>query len=130
MSLVRSIDVTNVITSQTVTSTTETIIATGPKLYTPKDVWQCVLSWFVEATAGATQTSAIFRIRKGTTLSGSVIGNPQAIAMSGGTIISFGGMEVDTGSSTDYTQYVLTVQQAGGAGNMTVSEASLLALTF
>ncbi len=129
MSVSRQIDQGSTITAQVVTSTTETVVATGPRLATVKDVYTIALRWYLELTIGTGQTTLTVRIRR-SSLTGAVVGNPQALTVTAGNAVALAGLAIDTGSFTDYATHVLTVQQAGGAGNATVNEAVILAETF
>lgn len=129
MSVLRQLDQTNVITAQTITTTTETVVVTGPNLVTPKDVWFAVVLWYVQITLGTGTTSLTVRVRKNS-LTGAIVGNPQALTVTASNVAAFSGQAVDTGSFTASTLYVVTVQQGAATGNATVNEAVLTALTF
>ncbi len=129
MSLQRNTDQVNVITAQTITAATETVVVTGPTLTTPKDVWTNVIQWYISIALGTLATTLTIRVRKNS-LTGAVVGNPQAITTTASTTIQQFGMAIDTGSFTASALYVVTVQQIAGSGNATVNEAVILVETF
>lgn len=131
MSILRALDQANSITNQTVTTTTETIIATSPKVVTPKDNGFVAILAVCTITLGTGTTSLLMQLRKGTTVAGAVVGNPQnRNGISAGLTYTQVLLNVDTYSITDGVQYVLTVTCNAATANSTVQEAAILILDF
>lgn len=130
MAVPKTIDQANVITNQTITTTAETIIVTSPQVEIVKDngfVW----IWAAAALLPGTNSTAVaLRIRKGTTLTGTIVGNPQAATVTAGNQFNTGYATVDTYALAGNVQYVLTMQLTAASANSTVQEAYILVMSF
>jgi hypothetical protein len=132
MSQLRSIDRTDLgAGTVTLTTTTETVVLTGPVLQTPKDVSFLVVQASFQLTTGASTTGVQARIRTGTTTSGAQIGptytygNVTAAAGAGSGLMVTAQL-----ANTDYSQVCLTLQQVAATGSGTVNAACLVAMSF
>lgn len=130
MAVPKTIDQVNNSTNQTILTTTETIILTSPLVEIVKDNG-FVIIWFYSATLpGTAATSLTLRIRKGATLSGAVIGNPQANGVTAGIQYQTISIQVDTYALAGQVQYVATAQLGAATGNSTVADATLAIMTL
>lgn len=129
MSTLTPIIVTNTQTgAQTVTTTSETVIATivvGTS--GPNDV---VMQAVCDLTLGASVTGVTLRVRRDS-VTGAVVGDPLLWTMPVATVprATMPFAAVDPARDCAGATYVLTVTQAGATGNGTVNFAQLTAFT-
>ncbi len=113
----------------TIVTTTEVVAATISDVTTPGPGCKVIFRGFAQVTTGTNTTGVTLRIRKGTTISGTLIGEAnieQIEAVAGSTE----GHEIATEDSPGevaYQSYVLTVQQTAASANGAVVQASLQA---
>lgn len=116
------------VANDTLTTTTETVVATLSGVNTPRRTTVTLRGW-AQLTTGTATTTVTPRIRRGTTASGTLIGEGNAVtigAAAGGTE-EFACTAVDEGIDLAGGSYVLTLQQAAATGNGTCLQASLSA---
>lgn len=130
MAILHTIDQVNTVTAQTITTTSETIVATAPLINTSKPNGFVWLHGHVNLTLGTGAASLILRVRRGTTVAGTVLGNPVACVVSASTTVRFAIDEIDTYVDSSGIQWVLTAVVGSATANSTVNEAALLVLTF
>lgn len=95
----------------------ETVVLTTPPFTPALDGVAIFLLWFGCLTAGATVTQLSWRIRRGTTVSGAVVGaNPWANNVTAGNFVNNSGWYIDTPGAVGGQQYTLTVVQSGASG--------------
>ena len=114
--------------AQTVTTTSETVVATLSGLSVSGPNLSITAEGNVALTAGASTTSVQLRLRRGTTTGGTLVGQiyQQPCTASAATIVS--GQWLDSPGEVANQSYVITVQQVGATGNATVNEANLQAV--
>ena len=114
------------------TTTSETVIISSnpvPIEYTNANV--LILAW-AQLTTGTNTTTVTARIRRGTTTSGTLVGeaNAETIKVSAGGTEPFYIMAVDNRANENQVQYSLTLQQAGADGNGSALQAGIVTFTF
>lgn len=112
----------------TLTTTTETVVATISDVTTAKPGERVNLRGWAQVTTGGSTTALTLRIRKGTTISGTLIGEAtveQVEAAAGSTEAHDISVD-DSPGEVAYQSYVLTVQQTAAAANGSCVQASLV----
>jgi hypothetical protein len=104
----------------TVPTTTETIIATTPPINTYSDSDIVGLVLWGQMTFGTGATGVTVRCRRGTTVSGALVGSANAISATGGNTNQVPLHVTDQPGLVAGQQYVYTVQQTAATGNGTV----------
>lgn len=104
----------------------ETVVATLSGVSTGRAVNVQVRGW-AQLTTGTNTTAVVPRIRRGTTISGTLIGeaNPVTIGAAAGTTEDFEVDVVDTGADLAGASYVLTLQQVGATANGSCLQATV-----
>lgn len=110
--------------SQTVTTTTETVILTFPAISTPNAGSQVTIQADMDITWGTGTTTGRFRIRRGTGITGTIVADTGALSYTAGSTYDSSITGEDTPGEVAGQAYVVTVQAAGASGNSTVSLAS------
>lgn len=116
----------------TLVTTAEGIVISAPPLALQADVQiVCILAWG-QLTTGAAVTAVTPRIRRGTLITSPLIGeaNSEQLKVAAGSTEPFFIMVTETVVNGDAPIYSFTLQQAGGAANGTVLQASILAMAF
>ena len=106
----------------------ETIALTTPPLTLPLDGAAVFIWWMFSLIAGTGVVSIVYKVRRGTTLTGTDItsgGITQAIAAGAGGMHT--GVLVDTPGAVAGQQYTLTLSQSGATVASAVGQATLLA---
>lgn len=124
MGLAREFD-TTVTSAVTVTTTSETIVATSLAFSTRGPNEQVSIKGWVQMTLGTNTTGLTLRIRRGTTTSGTLVGVATPETVIAGNTGDFDINVVDTPGDVAGQQYVMTVQQTGASANGSVPQASL-----
>ena len=110
----------------TVTTTTETVGATiGPFNINDPGGQGILLEGILSITAGTGTTSVTCRLRQGTGITGTVVGNAVSQTVTAGNTYLLSPMALDTTLSATNQQYVITVQQTGATANGTINYAVL-----
>lgn len=110
----------------TVTTTTETVLATVPAFNENEagDFAQGV-SFFggLNVTPGAGSTQATVRVRRGTTVSGTLVGVAHGVGVTAAVPAELPIHELDPVFMQSGAQYVVTIQMTGATANSTVNRA-------
>lgn len=112
----------------TITTTTETVVATLSGVSTPRKSTLFLQGW-VQVTTGGSTTALTPRIRRGTDINGTLVCEATAVELAAAAgseeEISISGEDagVDLANGT----YVLTLQATAAAANATALQASLTA---
>lgn len=117
---------THVSGAQTVTTTSETVVASCPAL--PLDAVPSTpirISGVVNITAGTGTTAVVVKIRQGNTVGGTQVGVSLTHTLAAGASgqIAFDLLD----SSFISTGYCVTVTQTGASGNGTINDAAITA---
>lgn len=116
----------------TLVTTAEGIVISAPGIPLQADVQiVCILAWG-QLTTGAAVTAVTPRIRRGTLITSTLIGeaNAENLKAAAGQTEPFFIMVTDTVIMGDAPVYSFTLQQTGGAANGTVLQASILVMAF
>jgi hypothetical protein len=97
-----------VTTNTTVVTTAETIVATTPAISTPSPDTPVTISGVLSMTYGTGTTAVTVQVRRGTTVSGTLVGEANAWNVT------------DTPGDVAGQSYVITVTQTGATANGTV----------
>lgn len=109
----------------------ETVCAITTPLIMPRDSEIVLVMFMVVLTVGASSTQVTFRIRQGTLVTGAAIQqnvNDQGIVA--GNVMTRTILGVDTPLLGANLQWNLTITQAGGTGNGTVTQIVAAAFSF
>lgn len=113
----------------TLTTTTETVIVSTPRRNAPRGdvevlVWACA-----QLTTGAATTTVTPRIRRGTAITGTLVGEANAITVgaAAGSTETFCLLETEHVAQTA-VEYSLTLEQASATGNGTALHGSIIVL--
>lgn len=104
----------------TLTTTTETVVMTMPGVSTNGPGDQAFVSGSMAVTAGAAATGITVRVRRGTGITGTVIGTAEIDSVTAATTEPFPFDAFDTPGDVANQQYVVTAQQVAATGNGTV----------
>lgn len=110
-------------------SALETVVLISPPFSPSLDLAQVGIMWSFTYTAGATNSGATYRLRRGTTTAGTLLWAPNAIwqvVMSGGNPGMAGGCYVDSPGAVAGVQYCLTCAQVGATGAGTFPDGCLM----
>jgi hypothetical protein len=112
----------------TLTTTAETvIISSGPAVAPRNTVNVCIVAW-AQLTTGTMTTTVTPRIRRGTSASGTLVSEANAITIgaSAGGNEQFYAMACEDRSNVSTVEYSLTLEQASADGNGTALQAGIL----
>lgn len=112
----------------TLTTTTETVVCTVSGVTTGRRQDIRLRGW-AQLTTGTNTTAVTARIRRGTTITGTLIGEANAITIgaAAGSTEEFACDAVDPAVDMSSGSYVLTLQQADATANGSCLNASLTA---
>jgi len=115
-------------TDTTVTTTTETVVATLSGLSTPRKR-DITLSGWAQMTTGTNTTGLTVRIRRGTGITGTLVGeaNIEQIEAAAGSIEGIDITALDLGIDMSNGTYVLTIQQTAASADGSCVQAALTA---
>lgn len=115
-----------VTTDTPITTTTEQVVATISGIVTGRKE-DIRLTGNMQVTTGGSTTALTPRIRRGTGITGTVVGegNPLQVATAAGGTEELTLSCVDTARDVSGESYVFTVQQTGAAANGSCLQASL-----
>jgi len=111
------------------TTTTETVVASLSGVQTDNIYRRILLSGVVEVNPGTGATSLTLRIRRDS-VSGTAIGTAVTVACTASTKLSATIAATDEPGEVAGQTYVLTAQQGGATGNGTCDVALLSALSY
>lgn len=107
-------------------TTAETVVATVSGVTTGRAVNVQLRGW-AQLTTGTNTTAVTPRIRRGTTIAGTLIGegNPVTIGAAAGSTEDFEVDVVDSGADIASASYVLTLQQTAASANGSCLQAAI-----
>ena len=114
-------------TDVTVTTTTETVAITSPRVIVPRETCRVLIKAWALVTTGASTTALTARIRRGNAVTGTVVSGEDAKTLAAAA----GGNEqlvvwaVEERATVGEVQYNLTVQGTASAANNTVLAAGI-----
>ena len=113
-------------------TTAETVIIVSNPIAVPSGANFALVSAFLAVQFGTGTTGVTFRVRRGSTTAGALVGTTGNLT-SGITASAFfadGVQMVDSPPPQDEAQYCLTMQQAGATGNAATSLESIAVFLF
>lgn len=113
----------------TLTTTTETVVATLSGVNTPGPGYIVKLQGEAKVTTGGSTTALTLRIRRGTTITDPLVGEATAVQIeaAAGSTEDHDIMATDAPGEVASQSYVLTVQQTAAAANGSCLNANLRA---
>lgn len=114
------------LSNDTITTTTETVVATLSGITTGRKKDVNLKGWF-QLTTGTNTTAVTARIRRGTDITGTLVGeaNPVTVGAAAGSTEQFDIAGIDAGVDLSGGTYVLTCQQTGASANGSALAAQL-----
>jgi len=108
-------------------SAAETVVLTSPAFSPPVDAAQVQLLWSCQITAGTGTTALVFRLRRGTSVSGALVfAAGWTLTLAAGNNGIGSGVYVDSPGVIGGQQYSLTVVQTAASGAGTFVDGCLL----
>lgn len=119
-------------TNVTLTTTTEAVVISSTPVPLPSARHQVVIFAWSQLTTGAGTTAVTPRIRRGTTVSGTVVGDEIAeeVKAAAGSNEPHFIMASEERSGEATVEYSLTLDQTGATGNGTVLQAGIIVLVL
>ncbi len=113
----------------TITTTTETVVATLTGVTTPRPGSKILLTGMCQVTTGGSTTALTPRIRRGTTITDTLVGeaNAQQVQAAAGSTETVTIDTEDSPGEIHNQTYVLTVQATAAAANASALQATLSA---
>lgn len=114
----------------TLTTTTEmSVVSSGPALAPRQTVNVCVYAW-AQLTTGAATTTVTPRIRRGTTTSGTLVGEANAITIgaAAGSTEQYVAMVCEDRANVGSVDYNFSLAQASATGDGTALQGGILVL--
>jgi len=108
----------------------EAVIATTPPLNISLDFSQIIVIWYFVLFTGATTTSLIVLLRRGTTITGTLVNVSLGDGVAAGVNLRRSGVYVDTPGAVAGQQYSLTLTQTGATGNGALNDVCLIAFSL
>lgn len=112
----------------TLTTTTETVLVTSPGISTDGPSQQISIQATAALVTGASTTSVRLRIRRGTGITGTVVGDSGNITAAAAAAVDLSVDAVDNPGDVADQVYVLTAQQVAATGNATAQLAAIAAV--
>lgn len=112
----------------TITTTTETVVATVPGLSTRDGGETVSLVGTVQVTIGTTGSALTPRLRRGTTATDTLVGEGNPVSATAGDTVTVTIQADDVPGEVAGQSYVLTVQQTAATGNGSALFAAVEAL--
>lgn len=123
----------NTITANvTLVTTAETVIVTSDPVRPPYATSRVVVLAWGQLTTGGSTTAVTARIRRGTTASGTLIGeaNAEGVKIAAGGTEPFFIIAAEQLGNVESATYVLTLEQTGAAANGSALQAGIVVLVF
>lgn len=110
-----------------VATTTETVAITSPNVRVPLQSARVLVTAWCQLTTGADTTAVTPRIRRGSTTSGTLVGeaNAETVKAAAGSTEPIVFTAIDTVSNVDSVAYSLTVQQTGATADGSVLQSGI-----
>jgi len=115
--------------SQTITTTTETVVATLSGLNTDRSQSRVALTGVVNITVGTGGTSVTLRVRRASVY-GAVVGSALSHTVAAGSNYSLAVQALDAPGEVAGATYVITVAVTAATGNSTVNYAYVGATVY
>lgn len=113
----------SVLTDTTVTTTTETVLLTFGGMTVSGPDSRIAIFGLVSMTHGTGATAVTMRVRRGTTITGTLVGEANALSVTAGNSSEQNFGVLDSPGEVAGQQYVLTAQFTAATGNSTITSA-------
>lgn len=119
-------------TNVTLTTTTENVVVSSGRVILPRETHTLFVLGYAQLTTGAATTTVTPRIRRGTTITSTLIGeaHPEEVKAAAGSIEQFFHMVSEELGGRAEVEYSLTLSQVDATGNGTVVQAGILVLVL
>jgi len=114
-------------TNLTLTTTAETVIVSSGRVPVPSHTCLVHIRAWAQLTTGAGTTAVTPRIRRGTTATGTLVGegNAETVKVTAGGTEPFKMETTEQRSNEESVEYSLTLEQTGATGNGTALQAAI-----
>lgn len=114
-------------TNVTLTTTSETVIISSGLLTMPFQTARAVIKAWAQLTTGAATTTVTPRVRRGTAVGGTLVGEANAITIgaAAGSNEQYFIMASEARAGEESVQYSLTLEQASATGDGTALQAGI-----
>jgi hypothetical protein len=111
----------------TLTTTTETVVATVSNVGTPRAGCKVILRGWTQITTGTNTTALTVRVRRGTTITDPLVGeaNPEQVEAAAGSTEAIDFAFEESPGELASASYVLTVQQTAASADGTALQSEL-----
>lgn len=130
--VVKDLGATTFSADVTLTTTSETVIVSSDLVLTPFATSRVVVIAWAQLTTGAATTTVTPRIRRGTTTSGTLVSEANAVTIgaAAGSTEQYYAIAFEERGATDRVQYSLTLQQASATGNGTAVQGGIVVVVL
>lgn len=127
-----AMDAVTTTTDVTLTTTSETVAVSSGVFASPRDTVRVLVVGYGQLSTGTGTTSVTPRIRRGTTTSGTLVGDAttEEVKAAAGSDEPFLLMVSEERTGGGVLQYSLTLTQAGATGNGTLTQGGILVIVF
>lgn len=132
MADVREVVLAQATANVAVTTTTETVAVSSGPVKTPFQTHQIVILAWGQLTTGTGTTTVTPRIRRGTAITGALVGeaNAETVKAAAGGTEPFVIMVAEERADQESVEYSLTLAQAAATADGTILQASILVLVL
>lgn len=116
--------------TNTIVTTTETLILTTPPLNLSLDFAQVLLFWYAIVTIGTGGTSIATNLRRGTLVTSPLVNISTGPSVSAGSTVVLSGCYPDSPGAIGAQQYSLSLVVTLASANSTVIDGALLAVSL
>jgi hypothetical protein len=129
---VRSIEANVSATDVPLVTTAETVIVSSPLVTMEEQTQQFLIIGWAQVTTGANATSITAKLRRGTTTSGTLVNEANAVAdgIAAAKTSDVLVMALESQANLAAAQYSLTITQAGASGNGNVLQAGIVVIAL
>jgi len=120
-------DAASFTTDVTLTTTTETVLVSSPRITIPKDATRIVVWGYGQLTTGAGTTAVTPRIRRGAAITDALVGLATAenVKAAAGSTEAFFLLVAEELGARDSVRYSFTLQQTAATGNGTALQGTI-----
>lgn len=116
----------NTIVAATIVTTAETVVATSNALSPALDFELIIILWEVTLTIGTTGNLLTPKLRRGTTVAGTLVNVGTGVTVVAPNVVKLSGVYTDTPGAVAGQQYSITLTVGAATANSTVSDVSIV----
>lgn len=130
--VVKDLGATTFAADVSLVTTAETVVVSSDLLLTPFNTSRVVVIAWAQLTTGASTTAVTPRIRRGTTTSGTLVSEANAVTIgaAAGSTEQFFAVAFEERGGTDRVQYSLTLQQTAASANGSALQGGIVVLVL